>query len=117
MSTRPNTGAPPPLTIEDLMARWQVSEEIVKEHIRKNGLPYWDAGTGNGRRPLYRFRLADVEAWEANRRKVRKEDAREGAVGPKPSPATLPTGAPPSWDGNLRAAGRGKSRPPKRAGR
>lgn len=99
---------PPPLTIEDLMARWQVSEDIVKEHIRSSGLPYWDAGTGRGRRPIYRFRLADVEAWEASRVRVKT------ALPPQtPVPPSL-VGAPASWDGKFRALGRGKARPPKR---
>ncbi|MDR3639276.1 MAG: helix-turn-helix domain-containing protein [Isosphaeraceae bacterium] len=94
----------PPLKIEDLMERWGVSEEIIKEHIRKNGLPFWDAGTGNGRRPMYRFRLTDVEAWEESRRRIKSETPTEGVV---PTPAT---GAPASWDGKLRGTGRGKGR-------
>jgi hypothetical protein len=105
MATKEITGTRP-LTVEDLMERWGVKEEIVKEHIRKSGLPFWDAGTGNGRRPLYRFRLADVEAWEEARRRVKTERPQESEAG-TPIPAG---GAPNAWDGKLRGAGRGKSR-------
>ena len=88
----------PPLKIEDLMERWSVSVETVKEHIRKNGLPFWDAGTGRGQRPDYRFRLADVEVWEAARVRVKEPPA----VGSVPMPTVA---APMGWDGKIRGTG------------
>jgi hypothetical protein len=95
MNTRATS--PPPLKIEDLMERWGVSKETILEHVKKNRLPYWDAGTGKGRRPEYRFRLADVEAWEASR--VRTRDASEPSA-PAPIPASLAG----LWDGTRRLA-------------
>lgn len=89
-----------PLTIEDLVERWGVSKDTVLEHIHKSSLPYWDAGTGRGRRPLYRFRLADIEAWEAARRRVLTPPttAKAPAV---PTTSIMPSG----WDGKVRSKG------------
>jgi hypothetical protein len=100
MST--HTAAAAPLKLQDLMARWGVSEEVIKEHIRRNGLPFWDAGCGKGRKPEYRFRLADVEAWEAARVRTRADRS--------PAP-NVP--APTTWDGKFRAS---KNKKPKAKG-
>ena len=86
------------LKINDLVDRWGVSRETVLNHIREQNLPFIDVGTGAGRRPDYRFRLAAVEAWEASRERTRRVELGE-AVAPVP-PVDLKTAG---WDGRIRS--------------
>jgi hypothetical protein len=92
MSTR--TTPVPLLTLEQLRERWGVSEDVIRDHIKNDSLPFVPIGGGK-KRPIYRFRIAAVEAWEA---------ARERAIAPEK--ADLPALPPPSvasmWDGKIR---------------
>lgn len=91
MSTR--EGPERLLTLEQLRERWGVSEDTIREHIKHDGLPYVPLGRG-GKRPVYRFRLAAVLAWEA-KRETHHEAAAVAPEPPPPSVAAL-------WDGTSR---------------
>jgi hypothetical protein len=85
----------PLLTMEQLRERWGgISEDVIREHIKRDGLPFVPLGSG-GKRPIYRFRLAAVEAWEA---------AREKALDPRLPPVPPPSVAA-MWDGKSRLTG------------
>lgn len=90
------------LTIDDLAARWGVGDEVIRRHIRDDGLPFVPLGRSAGRKPQYRFRLAAVERWEADRERVRERPEAPAAPAPAGS-------APPGWDGKDRL-GLGKPR-------
>ena len=91
----------PLLTVEDLAARWGVSEDVVREHVKHDGLPFVPLGRG-GKRPTYRFRLAAVEAWEGDRER-RHEGKQDTPAPPPPSVAE-------AWDGVDRLKGVGGKR-------
>ena len=52
------------LTRYGLAKRWQTSTRTVDRRRMSGLLPWIDLAAGSGRRPLVRFRLADVEAYE-----------------------------------------------------
>ena len=80
------------LTIEDLTERWSVSLAVVHRHIDEDGLQFFPLGRASGgKRPIYRFRLADVERWEQAR--VRAKSGKTEA-----DPIDL-SGIPAGWDG------------------
>jgi hypothetical protein len=81
------------LTVEDLRERWGgISEETIREHIKNDGLPFVPLGSGI-KRPIYRFRLSAIEAWEASReRSIHPESKLDP---PPPSIAAI-------WDGKSR---------------
>lgn len=88
------------LTIDDLRERWGVSEDTIREHIRHDGLPFIPFGRG-GKRPVYRFRLVAIEAWEAERERRIRTPA---SVTPEVPPPVVAA----SWDGKVRIGSRRK---------
>ena len=90
------------LTIEGLAARWGVSEDTIREHIKHDGLPFIPLGRG-GKRPVYRFRLAAIEAWEARREKHIEGEEQAAPAVPPPAVAAV-------WDGKDRLGGMGKGK-------
>lgn len=91
----------PLLTIADLCERWGgVSEDTIRNHIQNDGLPFVPLG-GGGRRPIYRFRLAAIEAWEAGRERAIKHEPKDTPSPPPPSIAAM-------WDGKRRVTVPGK---------
>jgi hypothetical protein len=101
MSTRATTPAPL-LTLEQLAERWGVSEDVVRDHVKHDGLPFVPLGRG-GKRPVYRFRLAAVEHWEAQREKHHERPEDNPPAPPPPSVAAI-------WDGKDRLKGAGGKR-------
>lgn len=91
------------LTIRDLMARWQVGQDVILAHIRDDGLRFVPIGRSQGHRPQYRFRVSAVEKWEAERERVRMPEET-----PAPKPTPLPGAMPAGWDGidRLRIGGK-----------
>jgi excisionase family DNA binding protein len=98
------------LTIDDLAAEWSVGQEVIRRHIRDDGLPFVPIGRSKGRKPQYRFRRSAVDRWLADRERVRER--------PEAAPTPAPAGAaPPGWDGKDRlrrgpARGGGPNRSP-----
>ncbi len=53
------------LSRSDLASRWRISLRTV-DRLRQDGRIAWiDVAGGHGARPIVRFRLIDVEAYEA----------------------------------------------------
>jgi hypothetical protein len=52
------------LTRVELAKRWATSERTVDRKRMLGLLPWLDLSGGRGKRPLVRFRLADIEAYE-----------------------------------------------------
>jgi hypothetical protein len=104
------------LTADDLRHRWGLeSTDLVWDAVGDAGhpLPYLPLGKGRvrpgegGQRGAIRFRLADVERWEAERvRTIAPPAERE----PKEPPSPILEG----WDGKVRGGRRdrhGRARP------
>ncbi len=94
----------PPLSIPQLAERWGISEKELRRRLPTIGLPGLNVGTP--RIPEWRFRLATVEAWEAEH-----EAAFEKRPSHKAPAEPVKAGAPPGWDGVVRA-GKGRPRGP-----
>ena len=85
--------------MDELCERWGVSEDTVKGHIRDDQLPFVPIGGGK-KRPIYRFRLAAIQAWEGHRE--RTLTAPEAPAPPPPTVASM-------WDGKVRgSSGKGR---------
>lgn len=97
-----NATTRPILTVEDLMERWGVGEETVIRHVRADGLRYLPLGRARaGRRPIYRFRLATVEAWE--------RDQEQGQAPAQAQAEAPPPGRPAGYTGKIHT--RSRTRP------
>jgi hypothetical protein len=67
----------PHLSRKDLASRWTVSVRTI-DRLRKDGrLPWVDLSGGAGARPIVRFRLRDVEDYEAHVRQFPFRPERE----------------------------------------
>lgn len=89
-----------PLTIADLAERWSITQDEVRHRVKHFGLAGFNVGTKKA--PDWRFRLATVEAWEAQ---------REQELSPEqPAEPTIKAGAPAGWDGTDRLAVKGRRR-------
>jgi hypothetical protein len=54
---------------EELAQRWGICPRTV-DRLRNNGLlPWMDLSNGQGKKPIVRFLLQDIEAYEAETRK------------------------------------------------
>ena len=103
------------LTTTDLAERWSCDEATVLEHVRLDGLTFIPVGKrpSDRSRPgpkSYRFRLADVENWEEQRRMswgaATEATLQPAAVAPKASALGVP-----GWDGKQRGGGNRRSKP------
>lgn len=108
------------LTTADLAERWGCDEATVLEHVRLDSLYFIPVGKRptDKSRPgpkCYRFRLADVEAWEAARRMTWGDGGSGVAIAPKAPPVTpkdpVKVGVP-GWDGTPRGGRKTRSKPP-----
>jgi len=57
------------LTREKLSERWKTSKRTIDRRRNLGQLPWLDLSGGLGSRPLVRFRLEDIEAFENEARK------------------------------------------------
>lgn len=74
------------LTIGDLEARWHVDRGAVTAFIASGELPAFDiARHKDAKRPSWRFKLSDVEAFESSRSSVQSKQ-------PEKKPAKRKTG-------------------------
>lgn len=83
------------LTVEDLMERWGVGRDVVLQHAEndEHRLPCWSMHgpkRGTGKKRVLRFRLADVEAWEAEQ--VRRAEWRAAEPAPEAKANRRPAG-------------------------
>ncbi|AMV37410.1 hypothetical protein [Planctomyces sp. SH-PL62] len=74
------------LTVKDLAVRWNVSERQARETVLSGGIPMIElrATARNVSWATTRFDTADVESWEAGRKRV--QTAPESAPAPKVKP-------------------------------
>ena len=56
------------LTRNDLSSRWGVTVKTVDRLRRRGLLPWLDLSNGKGGKPLVRFRISDIEAFETRNR-------------------------------------------------
>ena len=52
------------LNRRELAERWGVSQRFIDRRRQQGLIPWVDLALGKGKRPLVRFRLQDVEAFE-----------------------------------------------------
>lgn len=91
------------LTLEDLAERWNVGRETVLYHIEHDGLRYLPLGRARtGRRPIYRFRLPTVEAWE--------RDQERGQAPAQAQAEAPPPGRPAGYSGKIHTRPRPRPR-------
>jgi len=64
------------LTISELAKRWNVSANHVRRMIKSGAINAVQISLPGARRKTWRFRMADVEAWEQGRLACRRLSAR-----------------------------------------